>query len=212
MISVGKKRILGLIGAQRSGKDEIARYLEETRGFETLAFADRVKQEFGIDKEDFEAAKVSGNIEEIRQQLWAFSAKIKEKDPLHFIKGVIEQAKSSKRSVVITDIRTVDELNEVFWLPAQIYYVIRHKPEHENGCIRGSKLPVALIRDYSDRDRALKHPIQEIHNTAEGVYYLYQELDRFFFLEDVKDLLHTSADQDIIRYLEQYDVRQTRKA
>lgn len=212
MIAFGKKRIFGLIGPQRSGKDEISRYLEETRGFEILAFADQVKKEFGIDKEDFEAAKVAGNIEELRQKLWDFSAKIKEKDPLYFINGVIEQAKNSTKSVIITDIRTVDELNEVFWLPARIYYVIRHEPEYEHGCIKGSKLPISLIKEYADPAGKWKYPIQEIHNNVSGIYYLYQELDQFFFLEDVKDLLHTGVDQDIVRYLGQYDIRQTRKA
>jgi hypothetical protein len=211
MIAFARKRIFGLIGAPRSGKDEIAKYLIETRGFEALAFADQVKEEFGISKEDFEAAKIAGNIEELREKLWNFSAKIREKEPLHFIKNVIDKANKTSKSVVITDIRTKDEFDEVFFASAaRIYWVIRGDVKFDNGLLPGSKLTESTIKGYLNED-AWSHPIRTINNTAEGIYYLYQDLDKFFFLEDVKDLLHTSTEEGIVQYLEQYDVRQMRK-
>ena len=46
MIGVPFKRAFGLVGAVRSGKDSVANFLVETRGFVPLAFADQIKEEF----------------------------------------------------------------------------------------------------------------------------------------------------------------------
>jgi len=75
MIAFPFKRIYGLVGAMRTGKDSVANFLIETRGFKQIAFADQIKEEFGISKEDFEAAKIAGNIEELRSTDFAFSSK-----------------------------------------------------------------------------------------------------------------------------------------
>src|SRR5690242_14178452 len=114
MVVFPKKRIFGLIGAPRSGKDTVANYLQETRNFGAMAFADKIKEEFGISKEDFEAAKIAGNIEDLRKKLWDFSAVKKKIDPLYFIKKVMDEANSYQKSTVITDIRTLDELEAFF--------------------------------------------------------------------------------------------------
>lgn len=215
MIAFPKKRIFGLIGAPRSGKDSVAKYLEETRGFASLAFADQIKEEFGISKEDFEAAKIAGNIEELRQKLWDFSAKLKQQDPLHFIRSVMQKAVNSNESVVITDIRTEDELNAFYDLEKtkeirRIYYVITGEKHFDGNMLAGSKL---------SKDTLLKHmaasstrEMYYLPNMTNGLFYFHQELDQFFFREDVKDLLHNRIEQDTVeQYLFQYDIRQIRK-
>ena len=212
MIAFGEKRIFGLIGAPRSGKDSVANYLIETRGFVSLAFADQIKEEFGISKEEFEAAKIAGNIEELRKKLWDFSAKIREKDPLHFINNVLEKAENLPQSAVITDIRTKDELEQFVHAirSKRIYFVVRNNLKYENNLLVGSELSAEMIENkiYSD-------DVRVINNTAEGLYYFQRDLDKFFFLEDVRDVLDSqdyNNSEDMIKYLAQYDVQEARKA
>jgi len=218
MIAFPKKRIFGLIGAPRSGKDSVAKFLEETRGFVSLAFADQIKDEFGISKEDFEAAKIAGNIEELRQKLWDFSAKLKQQDPLHFIRSVMQKAARLEKSVVITDIRTEDELNSFYGLEKtndmirRVYYVTTSAAGNFSGdVLAGSKLPMALLCKYAQAGSEAEMYCLSNHR-QDGLFYFHQELDQFFFREDVKDLLHNSAEKEIVEnYLFQYDVRQERK-
>jgi hypothetical protein len=196
----------------------VAKFLEETRGFVSLAFADQIKDEFGISKEDFEAAKITGNIEDLRQKLWDFSAKLKEQDPLHFIRSVMRKASQVQESVVITDIRTEDELNSFYELEKtngmirRIYYVTTTVTNIFDGhVLAGSKLPMELLRKYTEIDSEKEMNILSNYR-QDGLFYFHQELDQFFFREDVKDLLHNSTEKESVEnYLFQYDIRQVRK-
>jgi len=196
MIPFPKKRIFGLIGPPRSGKDTVANFLQETRNFAPMAFADRIKEEFGVNKADFEAAKIAGNIEELRQKLWDFSAQKKAKDPEYFIRLVMEQAASIEESVVITDIRTEDEFNALFqYSPANVItrvYAIFQKssPYEDDGkTVKGSKLTHSFLEMSNER-------IHRIYNSACGLYEFYQDLDRYFFTEDIMDLPKSQDDYD----------------
>jgi hypothetical protein len=211
MIWFPHKRIFGLIGQPRAGKDEVAKYLSDTRNFEILAFADQIKEEFGVSKEEFEAAKIAGNIEALRKKLWDFSDKIKEEDPLHFINNIINKTIGLSKSVVITDIRTQDELEKFYSLPnARVYFIIRDDIfVYKNDLLTGSKLPAKLIETYLTGETICD--MRTIKNIENGVYYFHRELDDFFFKEDIKDLLHSSTEQDVVRYLGQYDIRQVRR-
>ena len=98
MIDYPHKKIYGLLGAPRAGKDTVAKYLQESRNFVSLAFADKIKEEYGLNKADFESAKISGHIDELRKDLWDFSDSKKKDDPLYFISQVLDDANSCKES------------------------------------------------------------------------------------------------------------------
>lgn len=194
MINYPHKRIFGLIGAPRSGKDTVARYLQESRNFVAFAFADKIKEEFGVSKEDFEAAKISGDIEQLRQKLWDFSAQKKLEDPQYFIRLVMEEVANTEESVVITDIRTEDEFYALFqYAPAElitrVYMVGESATSWEsvdgsfsNYRIVGSK----ISKDFCNKQR---NRIRNIYNNkSKGLHLFYRKLEKFFFKEDIMDL------------------------
>lgn len=216
-----KKRIYGLIGPPRSGKDTVAYFLQETRDFAPMAFADRIKEEFGLDKAAFEAAKIAGNIEELRQKLWDFSAQKRATDPEYFIRLVMEAAVITQQSVVITDIRTEDEFNALFkYSPAntvtRVYAVLPTTSDaFENGLMIGSKLNKDwCFRMFEDGK------INRIWNESNGLYAFHKELDKYFFTEDIMDLLDSQDDYHssnlstkiwksmVSKYISHFDVRQ----
>ena len=215
MVVFPKKRIFGLIGTPRSGKDTVANYLQETRNFVAMAFADKIKEEFGISNADFEAAKIAGNIEDLRKKLWDFSAIKKTNDPLYFIRKVMKTAIILDKSAVITDIRTMDELESFFSYDIGIYsrriYFIQkaglNRNEDENGCLLGSRLPMDTILSLIKQDK-----IRTIYNYDDGLFKFLCELDNFFFKEDIMDL-PTAGKNDlewrslVSDYVTQFDIR-----
>lgn len=222
MVEFPCKRIFGLVGPPRAGKDVVANFLVETRDFKKLAFADRIKTEFGISKEDFEAAKIAGNIEELRTRLWDFSAKKKAEDPEYFIRLVMEEAVKSEESVVITDIRTEDEFNALFkYSPAEIitrvYAVFPVSGEvFRNKTMLGSKLTADWYFEAFESDT-----IRLLENyTSEGLYAFHKRLDKYFFTEDIMDLPESQDDyyhkridnkqwrSMVSHYVSQFEVRQ----
>jgi len=217
MVVFPKKRIYGLISMPRGGKDTVANYLKETRDFVTMAFADQIKDEFGISKSDFEAAKIAGNIEILRKKLWEFSAQKKEIDPMYFIKKVMDNAIDSKNSTVITDIRTVEEMSAFFNYRKdnclrRIYLI--HNTAYENddkdGFIIGTKISANIDRDYSK----YADEFRTILNTNDGLFDFLCALDKFFFAEDVVDLLPANVDKfrwrsSVSDYLDQFDIKRT---
>ena len=187
MIKIPHKRLFGLIGPPRIGKDEVANFLKNTRNFAIFAFADQIKEEYGITKEAFEAAKATGEIERLRQELWNFSAAIREKDPTYFIRGVITKVEASDTSAVITDIRTPLEMQEVMHCNVpirRIYRVRGNTPDIENGYIAGSK-----ILEGDDSIQGLKIII----NDKTGLAFFHQDLEKFFFHEDLDDMLSVKS-------------------
>jgi len=211
MIGFPFKRVFGLIGGMRVGKDSVANFLTETRGFEQIAFADQIKEEFGIEKADFEAAKIAGNIEELRNKLWEFSAEKRKNDPEYFIKKVVKKAIDSDKSVVITDIRTPEEFYA--FLPiknSRIYWV--HGPSFitedfdKNYLLSGSKLPEKMIIDYACSEET-KYKIESIFNNKNGLYDFYKYLDKFFFMEDARDIWNRPDIRTLSVYINQFDIR-----
>ncbi len=201
MIEYPNKKIYGLLGAPRAGKTVVGKYLQESRNFVALAFADKIKEEYGINNADFELAKISNNIEELRTDLWNFSASKKKSDPLYFIRQVLEEAKDFDKSVVITDIRTPEELKAFFSLYRtkcirRLYLIHRDRSLFDefdkNGMLLGSKLDSNLIRKYQKSNK-----IVELHNSRrhQSLYHFMRYLDYFFFKEDIMDLSGPSHKQ-----------------
>ena len=213
MIAFPKKRIFSCIGEPRSGKDSVANYLIKTRGFKAFAFADQIKEEFGISKEEFEAAKVAGNIEDLRNKLWNFSSKIKERDPLHFIKNVMDKIVNTESSVIITDIRTEDEFNAFYNMNKtdsvlrRIYYIVRKEPNYGDDMLAGSKLSMQFI--LSEFNNRSSDEIKVIKNFANGIFYFNKQLDEIFICEDLRDIFDMDGGKNMIEdYICQYEIYQ----
>ena len=219
MIVCPFKKMVGLIGAPRVGKNTVADFLQQTRGFIPMAFADKIKEEYGISKEKFEAAKITGNIDNLRTDLWNFSAKMKECKPNYFIDKVMQDASNARESVVITDIRTVEEFNAFFsyskqGIPRKIYWVRKGIPwEFEDALLRESKLSRDLINDGVKNEK-----IGIINNSARSVYYFYRELDNIFLRDDIYDIfLYTKHIDDaskkivISDYFSQFEFKELNK-
>lgn len=209
MIAFPFKRVFGLIGAPRVGKDSVAQFLQESRGFKPMAFADRIKEEFGVTNEDFEAAKIAGNIEELRDKLWDFSAEKKRINPRYFIDLVTESIKETSDSVVVTDIRTQDELEAVTEVGGRIYWVRKGLESKGDGLLLGSKLFLSFLHDEAEKGN-----IRVIYNEVIGLYRFFQYLENYFFQEDTMDLSDSPYDKQtdekrrtMLSYLGQFEVR-----
>ncbi len=211
MISYPHKRIFGLLGAPRAGKDSVAKYLQESRNFVSMAFADKIKEEYGLNKGDFEAAKISGHIEELRKELWHFSASKKKDDPLYFIRQVLKEAYKHHKQVVITDIRTPEELDAFFSLfgnencRRRTYIVYRdflHEDfSRKDGMLFGSKINENTVNKYKKLNCMI-----DIRNRYDSLYHFMRHLDSFFFKEDIMDLC-LFGDLDRLKgYMEQFDI------
>lgn len=213
MIAFPQKRIFGIIGAPRTGKDTVAKYLQESRDFVPMAFADKIKEEFGISKEDFEAAKIAGNIDELRNKLWEFSATKKAIDPMYFIKKTMDAVVSTEKSVIITDIRTQEEIASFYTYGntncSRRIYSIFHPDFSKNieGCLAGTQIP----SDFLD-ELEYNGTIRVIFNTTEKLYGFLYELENFFFKEDIIDLALAGDDLTlrslVSDYVSQFNVRE----
>lgn len=203
------------------GKDTVAKFLQESRNFVAVAFADKIKEEYGVSIEDFEAAKISGEITKMRAELWKFSAEKKKEDPLYFIRKVMEDVVNSDKSVVITDIRTPDELRSFYEYGEsdsirRVYYIVDQANQEgsisDEGFIKESKLHRRDIIPFLDTPN-MEHII---NNSRMGVYKFSRTLEKFFFTEDIMDLSGPSDKPDpedyimwrrtYTHYIEQFNV------
>ena len=211
MIKFPFNRIWGLIGGTRVGKNSVADFLSETRGFVQMAFADQIKEEFGISLEDFEDAKIAGNIEELRDKLWAFSAEKKKEDPNYFIKKVVRKAEKSEQSVIITDIRTEEELAAFYNINSRIkrVYWVRgdcEKEIDENCLLDNSKLRLDIITNCLGQTS--EYDMRCIYNDKKGLYAFYRQLDRYFFHEDIEDMWSEEIlSNNMRRYTDQFEIK-----
>lgn len=216
MIGTYVNRVFGLVGAMRTGKDSVANFLIETRGFTRMAFADQIKKEFGISNADFEAAKIAGNIEELRKRLWAFSAEKKKNDPLYFIKKVIDKARNHDGNVIITDIRTEEELAAFFDMELgphlhlkRVYWVrgVFGQEVDKEDRLNGSKLLRSKVINCQATYNT-GYDLRCIYNDQSGLYKFYQHLDKFFFTEDIEDIWNDPVlNGNMRRYLDQFEIK-----
>jgi len=219
MIVCPVKRIYGLLGAPRSGKDQVAKFLEENRGFKRMAFGNKIKEEFGVSKVEFEEAKITGKIDKLREDLWKFSASKKKDDPLYFVRQVIQDAHDSKTSVVITDIRTQDEWDWFFEAPLnheafkRTFMVCRGSWSNQfvDDMLIESEFRRKFIWDYFGKEARV------IFNMFDSLYELYRSLDQKFFNEDIIDMADSEAHEAgdymdwrnmIIDYVRQFNIEQ----
>ena len=164
---------LGLIGAPRSGKSLIGNYLTNVKKFKQFAFADQIKKEYFLSSKysesDFEWAKrYNKDLENtIRDSLWEYSREKKiEKGDLYFIEPVIDNIQSCKENVIITDIRTKEELFELEKIGTKFVVISRL---NVGDVLLGTKIPHVLIEKY-----------KMFNNWFDSVEELYGNFEKFF--------------------------------
>jgi len=203
MIDYPHKRIYALLGPPRAGKSTVAKYLQESRNFVALAFADKIKEEYGLDKEDFEAAKVSGHIGELRKKLWDFSDSKKKSDPLYFIKLVISEAIDTNQSVVITDIRTPEELVAINNIDAKVYFVCK-----DTKCLRDEFIEESKITSRYVKSKIFPKSDEMgiILNYTDSSYKFIHQLEKVFFKEDLVNLSKIGDWKSVDGYVRQFNI------
>jgi len=194
-------KVYSLIGAPRSGKGTVAKYLQETRKFEAYAFADKIKEECGIDKDRFEFVKKYGSAqeaEEIRDKLWSYSAEKKKIDPNYFINIVLDNILQVESNSVITDLRTLDEYNVVAnkcreqnLLFKSFFVCDSFNGSFKNDILIGSDLTKDFICENIESGSIIC-----IFNNQQGLKDFFTKLDREFFIEDILDI---TSDKQYVR-------------
>lgn len=168
--------IIGLIGAPKAGKDEIAKFFV-FKGFKRLAFADKIKESFyaetGYTEEQFKQSRGTELEQIIRDSLWDHSARICDKfGAKYFINQVVDTI--GKDNVIITDVRTDLELEALEIYKAKIALVLRNFREELKGrFLLGTKLRL---------DKIILYP--KIWNIY-GLEEIYMELDKFY--EEIRE-------------------------
>ena len=144
------KILLGLIGAPGAGKDIIADFLVKSKNFKQFAFADKVKEGYyvasGFSEEQFKTARGTELEQTIRKGLWEFSDKMRiEHGSLHFITPVMQEIADCPQSVVVSDVRTPDELAQMKDFGAVMIHVFRDPAiEFAGTCIPGTRIAFGL--------------------------------------------------------------------
>jgi len=180
---------IGLIGAPGSGKDEVAKFLVEKRGFRRLAFADQIKAsyfaEIGITDEEFKAARGTAIETVWRGGLWDYSSGMKyAHGDRYFIDPVLIKMEDSVEPVVISDIRTSEEFNAVKNL-VQVVLVIKDFEE--------DFYPIDGIKETSGI--ALRHLLgyPVIYNSYDNLDGLHKEIERLYDILSIHGGINGSA-------------------
>jgi len=142
------KIVMGIVGPTRSGKDTVAEWLVENRGYRRFAIADRIKDEYfskiAITSQKFEQFKGTDREQELRDGLWQYSDSVKAKHGKDwFVDRVFDEISGCEDHAIITDIRTQTELNVARWRGAAILLVFgkQHAPPGDRSeTIPGSRL------------------------------------------------------------------------
>jgi hypothetical protein len=142
---------IGLIGAPGAGKDVVADFLVANKSFKKMAFADQIKKEYyavsGYSEEQFKASRGMPLEDKIRQGLWDYSGKIKEKcGPHHFVDPVIDAIEKCDKNVVVSDVRTVFEVRRMVGIGA-IMILVSRDISSDLGAekVPGTQLPVSSV-------------------------------------------------------------------
>jgi dephospho-CoA kinase len=152
------KTIIALAGPLGAGKDTFARHLVDRHGFRRFAFADEIKRRYyaatGHSEEEFKEGRDTSLEDEIRKGLWQYSDHAKaEFGSLYFVKALVDAVREFHGHAVVTDIRTMDELDQMRACGAMVVLVVRvagdgrfQRPPDED-VIPGSRLSYGDLRN-----------------------------------------------------------------
>lgn len=171
---------LGIIGAPGAGKDAIADFLIAQKGYKRLAFADKIKEEYykfsGFSEAQFKDVRGEAVEEHIREGLWAYSKDAKLKyGKNYFIDPIVDNIKISMEPIVITDVRTLDEIKALRGLNLgvrfQLFLIVRnHKKELSSKNLLGTQLPLWEIMGH----------VPVFWNDIDGLDHAHLEFEKFY--------------------------------
>jgi hypothetical protein len=170
---------IGLIGAPRSGKSIIGNYFVNYKKFVQFAFADRIKKEFfdqfDLSEEDFEEAKkYSPKTEKmIRKELWAYSDRMRELNgDCYFIVPVVSEIEKYEGNVIVTDIRTEEELLALRKIGMKFIVIVRDiLPNKEEG-VQGTRIGCDSVSDFE----IFENKFEDFDSLYIGCSLLYEKL------------------------------------
>ena len=142
---------LGLVGPMRAGKDMVADWLMKNRDFKRFAIADRIKTAYfafmGYSAEKFEQDKGALKGQEMRAGLWEYSDCIKAHyGERVFIDHMLEEAGACGQNVIVTDVRTAQEVSAMNSFGARLVLVTRGESySSPDSLIAGSRLKVSQL-------------------------------------------------------------------
>jgi hypothetical protein len=176
--------VIGLIGAPKVGKDEVvSKRLVEKYNFKRLAFADKIKElyykEIGITEKYFKDCCNKVEEKEIRNGLWKYSDKMRKiYGNLYFITPVITETLKEDK-VIITDIRTQNELYEVILCTykPKIFVVIRGDIIKEGDNFPGTRISYDCIQSFL---RVAPTCFFEFRNNFNTLDEAYKDFDNFY--------------------------------
>lgn len=167
---------LGLVGPMRAGKDTMADWLVKNRDFKRFAVADRIKTAYfafiGYSAEKFEQDKGALKGQEMRAGLWEYSDCIKAHyGERVFIDHMLEEAESCGSSVVVTDVRTAQEVSAMTSFNAFLILVTRGEAyESPDDLIAGSRLKIRQLPPNTLRFDNSFSTLEEAHEALEAFY------------------------------------------
>ncbi len=177
--------MIGLIGAPGAGKDNVvAKRLVEKYNFKRLAFADKIKDYYykhiGITDEIFKECRGTPEEDKIRDGLWKYSDEMREtRGNKYFITPVIQEAYKNDK-IVITDIRTQEELYEILlcFCKPKIIVVVRGGIFKGNNNFPGTRIPHDCIESFL----RFASCFSEFSNNSNALEYAYKDFDKFYQL------------------------------
>lgn len=167
---------LGLVGPMRAGKDMVADWLTENKGFKRFAIADRIKTAYfafiGYSAEKFEQDKGALKGQEMRAGLWEYSDCIKAHyGERVFIDHMLEEAGGCGRNVVVTDVRTAQEMSAMTSFGARLVLVTRGEAyDSPDSLIAGSRLKIRQLPEDTIRFDNSFSTLEEAHGALEAFY------------------------------------------
>jgi len=160
------KSVVGLIGLPGAGKDFLADLLVKYNNFNKIAFADQIKQEYynvsGFSEEAFKKNRNTDLEKKIRKGLWDYSDKMRKQfGEFYFITPVIQKIKDSTQSVLVTDVRTENEIEALYDINAKFVCVVREMSLNGSDVVPGTRLKfvdifgMPVFWNYSNDEKIL---------------------------------------------------------
>jgi hypothetical protein len=177
-------KVIGLIGAPNAGKDAVvSKRLIEKYNFKRLAFADKIKEyyykEIGITEKYFKDCRGKPEEKEIRDGLWKYSDKMRKiHGDKYFITPVIAESLKEDK-VIITDIRTQNELYEVILCTykPKIFVVIRGGIIKEGNNFPGTRILYDCVQSFL---RIAPSYFFEFRNDSNTLDEARKDFDKFY--------------------------------